>query len=942
MSSKYPPLSFAAANSSDESSENEDDFDSFNPRKRRKTGRNSKESAALGVFGSESEEDHPGRRWKKKTLRGRAMSFVQPGQKQGSEEEDEVEDEYPEGGEGRNEDEDEDEEMEDAPTLGLGASRGGLGAKLGSGPGPGLGAQMNFRPSLGKSGGIGSQSPAPSRSGLGTVDGDGTFTSPLGMGFRPTSEVLYGSNDDKEEKDEPQPVKRQAMPSAFSTLTNGRGAKAKGGGGGGTPINKMSFAARMMAKMGYKEGDGLGKEGQGRKQGIEVQLRPQGAGIGAVKEKSKQEREEEKRQAALRGEGLEDSEDEGRKKRRVRKARTSGVGAAWGAETMSGNTTPARKKKTKYASLQEVSQAAPGLKIPDAFMPILDMTGPGTKYLTSGSGLATPTAGVTEPTEVVEARKLARRAQNDLSSFVEEWKGLEERKAYIDLQMVQQQQTIDAQNAIKDQLSAAEEAVQGLSIAVKDGQWDPVITALIKLEALDVAGNDELASIAVAAVHPFLRLAVEGWQPLDDPKLSGVASNGFVSALTSIRHLVGMSADIKPHSLLVASLNIHRAHKTTPYESLMYTVWFPKVRSAITNTWDVHDPSSLLTLLDLWTPLLPAFIKSQILDNLVVRKLDEALQSWNPKKRSRTSQLPHLWLFPWFPYLPAHHLDSRSSSGLVADVERKFRTLIDSWDFRRGVIPGLTQWRDILRPSTSAGNDSWTPLLLNHVLPNLAKWFRENFQVAPQDQEPYMATLAKTFEWRDVLGDDLLGRVLVEELFPMWHDVLHQWLTLEGVNYLEIKEWFDFWRSIIRESVSETPAVKGEWRKGNELINKALDLGERAKTDLPAPSKPVPTVTSGGVPEVPSVPVVAPAQETGEVSFRHQMEDWCMARDLQFIPEKSTLEAAGPVHRVTASAIGKGGVLIYLKGEVIFAQIKRGIWTPLGKEMDALYELSHR
>jgi tuftelin-interacting protein 11 len=66
----------------------------------------------------------------------------------------------------------------------------------------------------------------------------------------------------------------------------------------------------MMAKMGYKKGQGLGKEGQGRSGVIEVQLRPQGVDLGAVKENPKQEKEEEKRQAKLRGEVYEDSEEE--------------------------------------------------------------------------------------------------------------------------------------------------------------------------------------------------------------------------------------------------------------------------------------------------------------------------------------------------------------------------------------------------------------------------------------------------------------------------------------------------------------------------------------------------------------------------------------------------------------------------------------------------------
>jgi tuftelin-interacting protein 11 len=376
---------------------------------------------------------------------------------------------------------------------------------------------------------------------------------------------------------------------------------------------------------------------------------------------------------------------------------------------------------------------------------------------------------------------------------------------------------------------------------------------------------------------------------------------------------------------------------------MIYTVWFPKVRSTVTNVWQPHDPIPLIELMDTWAPVLPSFIRTEILEHLVVRKLDEAIANWNPKKsssRRSSSALPHLWLFPWLQYLAPHHVDPKASSGLVADVKRKFRTLIDSWDYSRGLIPGLAQWKAVLRPS--AKDDTWTPLLLNHIVPSLSSYFRKNFQVAPQDQEPYMPVLTSLFAWRDILGDKIIAQILVEEFFPMWLDVLHQWLTLEGVNYGEISQWFDFWRSVIPQGISEQKVVEREWTKGSDMINNALDLGDRAKDELPAPKKP--SRHRNAKPAAPAA--VAPEELTAEkeepVSFRHNLEDWAMAHDLQFIPEKSTLEAAGPVYRVTASPIGKGGVLIYIKRDEIFAQIKRGSWSQLGQEMDALFELAHR
>jgi tuftelin-interacting protein 11 len=898
-----------ARGSSSESSSDEDDFlrpstdpqaDEFadyNPRKRRRTTRDPKESAALGIFGSESEDEGPGKRWKgKSNLRGKGMAFVSTGQKTMDEDEAGEEDE----------EEDEDENMDDEEDdVGDVESTAGLRAGLGMG--------------LGASKGLG-WSPAPSKETTGVKYG-----TPLGKGFVPSSAaapILRDTEDDEIS------TPRMAMPSAFATPASGK----RKGAQGGTTMNAGSFAARMMAKMGYKEGQGLGKEGQGRSGVIEVQLRPQGVGLGAVKEKSKQEKEEEKRQAKLRGEVYEDSEEERKKKKKGKKPGASAKG--------SGASTPRRAAKPKYRTVAEVERAAPGLKIPEAFAPILDMTGPGQKLLTTTSGLLTPVAGAApETVEQAESKKLARRAQSDLSAFVEEWKNLQERKAYVNMQIIQAKQEADDQQPDLDKARAFSDTVKDITQAVKDGQRDPVIQALSAVDGYQLSGDNEtLSSIAVAAVHPFLRQSTEGWQPLDNPKLDGMAP-----ALFSIRHILGASGKSPATSDMLNGSR--RAKSTTPYESMIYKIIFPKIVSAINQGWDVHNPTSLLALLDAWEGLLPAFVRSQILDQAVIGKLNEAVSAWNPKKR-RSHELPHLWLFPWLQYLPAHHADPKSSTGLVSDVKRKFRQLVDSWDYHKGVVPGLQQWREVLCPTPS--NDHWRPLIMNHVLPSMARFLSndKNFLVDPNDQTPYMSALQGVFGWQEILGPRIIGQVIVEAVFPKWHSVLHQWLTVVGPNE-EIGRWFEWWRdAVFPAEVQAQKAIQDEFERGHEMINTALDLGAKAATLLPAPVPPSHDANE----RAKSPPRAAPAQLSPAeeiVTVRQQVDEWCVENDLQMLPEKRTLHAAGPLYRITAAGNGKNGTLVCFQGERLLALQRRGpemLEIPIAWEdadaRDALLEMA--
>ncbi|KAL3428134.1 tuftelin interacting protein 11 [Phlyctema vagabunda] len=837
---------------------NADEFADYNPRKRRRTGRDAKESAALGVFGSESEDDGPGKRWKKKSLRGKGMSFVGTGQERNTDGEEDATAE--------DEDADEDIDMEDQDEPE--APRAGLG--------------MGVR-------GLGFGSPAPSKN-----KPRSSFGTPLGKGFIPSSAAVPVLRDFDHEKPS---TPRIPQRSAFETPQKG------------TPKG-LSFAERQMAKMGYKQGQGLGKEGQGRAAPIEVKLRPQGVGIGAVREKSQQEKEEEKRQAKLKGEKYEDSDEERKKVRRKPK----------GSGTSSGMSTPRRAPKPKFQTLEEVQKSAPGLHIPDSYASILDMTGPERKLLTSAVGLSapsTPAAETIEQKEHKEHMKLALRAQREIDSFGQQWINLQERKQWIAEQLRQEQKIHDLEQTKLDQFRSFADNVQGLSQASADGQWDPIVSLLKDVEKLGLSDvNDDLSTIAVAAVHPFLRLSTEGWQPLEDPKL-----NGITTTLSSIQHIIGATlSKASTHELVVTGSHRSRVKATSPYETMIYKLIFPKMISSIPG-WNVHKPSPMLALLEAWKGLLPGFVRSQLLQ-AIVGKLDDAVSSWNPRKK-RSHELPHLWLFPWLQYLPAHHADPKSTVGLVSDIKRKFRQLIDSWDFHRGVVPGLEQWRDVLYASPS--NDQWTPLIMNHVLPSMAKFLKDprNFQVDPNDQAPFMPALQGIFAWKDVLKARVIGQFLVEAIFPMWHNVLHQWLTVVGPNQ-EIGQWFEWWRDeVFPVEVKHLKAIEEEFEKGHKMINTALDLGSKASTHLPAPvSKSRIDVVKSPPSSAPVTPLRPPIIE--ESTFRHKVEDWCIENDLQFLPEKKVLHAAGPLFRITAAGHGKNGTLVYFKGDSLFALSRKG------------------
>lgn len=732
----------------------ENDFGDFNPRKRRKLGGNNKERAALGIFGSDSEDDGPGKKWKSKNLRRKGMNFVS----NATEKKESDEDDRPVlGGDQMDEDEDEDEPSNAGVGLGFGKGVSGLRNRLNGWTTAQDAPEEKSSPKIKT-----------------TFDGSNV----LGKAWVPSSENEPVLNETALKNDK-EPINKPQV-SSF-------GKKGK-----------MGFGAKMMAKMGYVEGGGLGKEGQGRNVIVEANLRPQGVGLGAVKEKSEHERQEEKRQATLRGETVVDSDEEEKKRKRKAKAKKT-LGGAFD----SASSTP-RRQKAKYLTADELKASAPGLNIPDAFTPILDMTGPGGKKITSSSGIMTPTSGVPESADVIEARKLVKRAQADLMAFSEEWRGLEERKKWVDLELNERETEVDALKSDFDKLQVFSDLVTQQLVSATE--WKEVIECLRKTADLGTA-TAEVTDIAVAAIHPFLRDTE--WDPLVEP-------DKFASDLIDLSGLLLKSPNevrsvSKWDSTAVDQDDIYRTHHkaTTPYESMMYKNWLPQVLSAL-RSWDPLDPTPMLSLIESWTNLLPPFIRAQLVDN-IVRKLETALSDWNPKKKRQSHHLPHTWLFPWLQYLPPYHLDPKGT-GLVSEVKRKFRTLIDVWEFERGVVPGLTQWEAILA-------DQWRPLIMSHVLPSMGRYLRRNFRVDPADQEPYLPVLTGVLKWNSILGTSVLAEVLVQSMFPMWNAKLEEWLALEEADLGEVAEWYAWWRGTLLKDYLGAKGVCGELDKGLRTMN---------------------------------------------------------------------------------------------------------------------------
>lgn len=421
-----------------------------------------------------------------------------------------------------------------------------------------------------------------------------------------------------------------------------------------------------------------------------------------------------------------------------------------------------------------------------------------------------------------------------------------------------------------------------------------------------------LDEIIVAAIAPTVRRVVAQWNPLVDPSTLVSTFRTWKQALKI--NLVEQSSSqtqVSPYGSGTVVPPPVVKQPMTPFESLLWNVWLPKVRTSINNEWDPCDCSPAIKLYETWASFLPPFVRDNMLDQLILPKLAKAVSEWNPKRS--TVPLQSL-VFPWLP-----HLGLRVES-VLDDARRKVKSMLRAWGAADGLPEDLAVWQDVF------GRAEWDNLLLKYVVPKLASHLREEFRVNPRAQEMQPLTQA-VLPWSSLLRGSVMSQLLEAEFFPKWLDVLYIWLIQPRVSFEEVAQWYAFWKGVFPEDVLALKGVQKGFTRGLQLMNEAIELGVDATTKLRRPDikveQGIATGTNKGVTKG-----AAPPSRTHEITFRSIVEEFAAEHNLLFIPTGRAHETSRmPLFRVSGPS-GKGGVLVYVQDDAV--------WAPEGDEYRAI------
>lgn len=731
----------------------------------------------------------------------------------------------------------------------------------------------------------------------------------------------------------PGPISTEDLPTSFGSARAQRSFVRNGGtsSGANTPkpvqlnaserqhFSKLesSFGARMLAKMGWQAGTGLGTTGEGIVTPVESKLRPRGMGLAfkGFKEKTEQAKAEARR----RGEVVSDDEE--------RPAARKGRKAAKAQEDRADAWKKPKKVKTRieHKTYEQIIAEA-GEEAPHAGLgQIIDATGATPREVSSLADVSmaswTPT---TDPMRLPEVRHnlrlITEACKGDLDGLAREARALEERKKWVRQEDARLRKKVEEEAELITRLQQVNLVVDNISAQAREmasmyeASLEPFSANFEKLLGQFPKEFDgyRLDEVVVGAIAPVVRRMLAQWQPLEDP-------TAFTQLFRLWRGALKMSVvEEKPPdqiqvygSSTVLSAAPVMERPMSPYESLLWNAWLPKIRSAINNDWSPDDPQPAVRLYEAWSSFLPPFVRDNFFDQLVLPKVSKAVGDWN--SRSSKVSLQTL-VFPWLP-----HVGLRLEE-VLGDARRKVKSLLRGWAVIEGMPKDLAVWKDVF----DVGD--WDTMLLKYVVPKLGSRLREDFRINPRNQD--MGPLQDVMAWESLLRPSIISQLLETEFFPKWLDVLHIWLIQPSPSFEEVARWYSFWKGTFSENVQAMPGIAQGFTRGLQLMNKAIELGPDAPTQLPRPDHRTPLSTSATPVPKAKAPKARPAR-TQEITFRSIVEDYASSHNLLFMPtgrahEKSRM----PLFRVSPTADGKGGLLVYI--------VDDAVWAPDGDDYRAV------
>lgn len=122
-----------------------------------------------------------------------------------------------------------------------------------------------------------------------------------------------------------------------------------------------------------------------------------------------------------------------------------------------------------------------------------------------------------------------------------------------------------------------------------------------------------------------------------------------------------------------------------PYSALVWSGIMPSIRSAVAS-WNPRTHQPMVALLDAWAPLFPSYILDNILEQLILPRVNTCVDDWDPL----TDTIPiHIWILPW-----AQLLNHKLESLIYPIIRDKLCNALRAWSpSDRSALAMIRPWK---------------------------------------------------------------------------------------------------------------------------------------------------------------------------------------------------------------------------------------------------------
>ena len=585
------------------------------------------------------------------------------------------------------------------------------------------------------------------------------------------------------------------------------------------------IGSKLLLKMGWEPGKGLGPQNQGINRPIEVKNRGKQIGLGFIDEKTEQQKEDEQASAKNRlGKLSLDEEHE-----------PIGVGE----ESVTTSATPQNWKKAKRGRARpKIVTETETTALPQGVF-ITDMRGEVPKVISDVSmGVDKSKTSTVEQLTVYNflpelqynLRTLSDLKESELFNVEQQRRQEKQKLKSGQTQQYRLQKTIEMEEATSKRLESIMFIISKLENKVNEGSLElaTVATAFVLFHSkyLNEYFSHKLYFLVSSFVLPLLKLKFANWDPLLQPKLGIEDWSKWYELLYLNKEVLKASLDENEEEER-DSKSRHEMrqqiqdHNSDVYIQLICEVILPKLRNSIINVWEPNQDfkSSAFELVNTWKDILPEIVLENVYDQLLMPKLMHSIEKWDSKSTKNVSI--ESWFHEWLPLLGISRLVS-----LFPLIRNKLVQSLVGWkppvDTDR-VVSLIGAWKEVFDDS------SFQSLLKQSIIPKLEEMM-SSFQVNPANQQIKPFESFMTF--KNIIPIDKMVHILHIHFFPKFHFALWTWMKSESPNFIEIHNWYVGWKSQLI-SLSDSLRVRTHFNIALNFINESIKNNKKYSFTYP-------------------------------------------------------------------------------------------------------------